>query len=160
MGLVKRKAAHIEYAQAVPLKYTIDGDACIYVQKGKCGACIKFCESDAIDFDQKKKIETLNVGAVVLAPGFEPFDPSEFDSYNYSKHKNVVTSMEMERILSASGPTTGHLIRMSDKKEPKKIIKVPKVVKKIAANPTRLKMIKIVKANISIISFPVHLGVS
>ncbi len=121
MGLVKRKAAYIEYAQAVPLKYTIDGDACIYIQKGKCKACEKFCESDAIDFNQEKRIETLNVGAVVLAPGFEAFDPSEFDSYNYSKHKNVITSMEMERILSASGPTTGHLIRMSDKKEPKKI---------------------------------------
>ena len=67
------------------------------------------------------EIVELNVGSIILAPGFEPFDPSKFDSYNYAKHPNVITSMEMERILSASGPTGGHLVRMSDHKEPKKI---------------------------------------
>jgi heterodisulfide reductase subunit A2 len=120
-GLVKRKAAYVEYPQAVPLKYAIQGDACIYVQKKKCGACIKFCPTDAVNFDQKEETINLNVGAVVLAPGFEPFDPSKFDSYNYAKHPNVVTALEMERILSASGPYGGHLIRPSDDKEPKKI---------------------------------------
>ena len=67
------------------------------------------------------EIVELDVGSIILAPGFEPFDPSKFDTYNYAKHPNVITSMEMERLLSASGPTGGHLVRMSDHKEPKKI---------------------------------------
>ncbi len=122
MGLVKRKSAFVEYAQAVPLKYSIDGDSCIYIQKGKCGACKKFCPTGAVDFDQKDQTETLTVGSVVLAPGFTPFDPSKFDNYQYAKLPNVITSMEFERILSASGPTSGHITRQSkDKREPKKI---------------------------------------
>ncbi|CAB1059543.1 heterodisulfide reductase, subunit A/methylviologen reducing hydrogenase, subunit delta [Olavius sp. associated proteobacterium Delta 1] len=122
MGLVKRKSAFVEYAQAVPLKYCIDGDSCIYIQKGKCGACKKLCPTGAIDYDQKTQINTISVGSVVLAPGFTPFDPAKFDNYQYAKLPNVITSMEFERILSASGPTTGHITRQSkDKREPKKI---------------------------------------
>ena len=122
MGLVKRKSAFVEYAQAVPLKYCIDGDTCIYIQKGKCGACKKLCPTGAVDFDQEDSIETINVGSVVLAPGFTPFDPSKFDNYQYANLPNVITSMELERILSASGPTMGHITRQSkDKREPKKI---------------------------------------
>jgi heterodisulfide reductase subunit A len=122
VGLAKRKSAFVEYPQAVPLKYSIDGDSCIYIQKGKCGACKKFCPTGAVDFDQEETTETLNVGSVVLAPGFTPFDPSKFDNYQYAKLPNVITSMEFERILSASGPTAGHIIRQSkDKAEPKKI---------------------------------------
>ena len=121
-GLVKRKAAFVEYPQAVPLKYSIDGDSCIYIQKGKCGACKKICPTGAINFDQELQNETLQVGAIVLAPGFTPFDPSKFDNYQYAKLPNVLTSLEFERILSASGPTMGHVIRQSkDKREPKKI---------------------------------------
>jgi heterodisulfide reductase subunit A len=122
VGLVKRKAAYVEYPQAVPLKYCIDGDACIWVQKGKCGACVKICPTDAIDFNQKTAAHRIQVGSVVLAPGFAPFDPARFDNYQYASLPNVVTSMEFERMLSASGPTTGHVQRMSkDKREPKKI---------------------------------------
>ena len=122
MGLSKRKAAFVEYAQAVPLKYSIDADNCIYFKKGKCGACKKFCPTGAIDFEQREKILNLNVGSVILAPGFTPFNPEIFDNYQYANLPNVVTSMEFERILSASGPTMGHITRLSkDKKEPKKI---------------------------------------
>jgi len=122
MGLVKRKSAFVEYPQAVPLKYCIDGDSCIFIQKGKCGACKKFCPTGAVDFDQKENNETLNVGSVVLAPGYQPFDPSKFDNYQYAKLPNVITSMEFERILSASGPTMGHITRQSkDQRSPKKI---------------------------------------
>jgi len=104
------------------LKYCIDGDSCIYVQKGKCGACKKICPTDAVNFDQKERSETLQVGSVVLAPGFAPFDPSKFDNYQYANLPNVMTSLEFERILSASGPTMGHVTRQSkDKGEPKKI---------------------------------------
>jgi len=122
VGLIKRKSAFVEYPQAVPLKYCIDGDSCIYIQKGKCGACKKFCPTGAVNFDQEDTTETINVGSVVLAPGFTPFDPSKFDNYQYAQLPNVITSMEFERILSASGPTTGHITRQSkDKGEPKKI---------------------------------------
>lgn len=121
MGLSKRKAAYVEYAQAVPLKYAIRGDACVKLTKNKCGNCEKVCPTGAINYEDQPENVTLKVGSVILAPGFSPFDPSRFDAYNYAKHPNVITSMEMERILSASGPTTGHLVRLSDKKEPKKI---------------------------------------
>jgi heterodisulfide reductase subunit A2 len=122
MGLAKRKAIYVQYAQAVPLKYSIDKANCIYfVKKGKCGACKKVCPTGAVDFDQKETVETLNVGSVILSPGFAPFDPTVFDSYQYAKLPNVVTAMEFERVLSASGPTMGHLVRTSDHKEPKKI---------------------------------------
>ncbi len=122
MGLVKRKSAFVEYPQAVPLKYCIDGNTCIFIQKGKCGACKKFCPTGAVDFDHKEETETLNVGAVVLAPGFSAFDPSKFDNYQYAKLPNVITAMEFERILSASGPTMGHISRRSkDARDPKKI---------------------------------------
>ncbi|MDP3284158.1 MAG: FAD-dependent oxidoreductase, partial [Desulfobacterales bacterium] len=122
MGLAKRKAIYVQYAQAVPLKYSIDKANCIYfAKKGKCGACKKICPTGAVDFDQKEEIVTLNVGSVILSPGFAPFDPTVFDSYQYAKLPNVVTAMEFERVLSASGPTMGHLVRASDHKEPKKI---------------------------------------
>ncbi len=122
MGLSKRKSAYVEYPQAVPLKYCIDADSCIYFQKkGKCGACKKLCPTGAVDFEQKEQIISINVGAVVLSSGFSPFDPSGLDIYKYASRPNVITSMEMERILSASGPTAGHLVRLSDEKEPKKI---------------------------------------
>jgi heterodisulfide reductase subunit A2 len=121
-GLVKRKAIYVPYAQAVPLKYAIDPARCIYfIKKGKCKACEKYCPAGAIKFNDIEENISLNVGSIILAPGFEPFDPSRFDAYNYVNHPNVITSMEMERILSASGPTGGHLVRLSDNKEPKKI---------------------------------------
>ena len=123
MGLSKRKSVYVEYAQAVPLKYVIDPDTCIYFKKkGKCAACKKFCPTEAVDFDQKEQVVMLKVGSVILAPGFIPFDPSRFDNYQYANLPNVITSMEFERILSASGPTMGHITRRSkDNKEPKKI---------------------------------------
>ncbi len=121
IGLQNRKAAYVPYPQAVPLKYAIDKDNCIYFQKGKCRACEKFCPTDAIKFDDEEKTFIVRVGSVILSTGFKPFDPKAFDTYNYARHPNVITSMEFERILSASGPTMGHLARPSDEKEPEKI---------------------------------------
>ena len=120
-GLEKRKAIYVPYAQAVPLKYAIDRDHCIYFQKGKCKACEKFCPTNAIKFEDSESTKSLKVGSIVLAPGFQTFDPLKFDKYRYAKHPNVITSIELERILSASGPTMGHLVRPSDGKEPKNI---------------------------------------
>ncbi len=87
----------------------------------ECYQCVKACLAGAIDHSMAPREKTLEVGAILLAPGFTPFDPSLYDTYNYTNHPNVVTSMEFERILSASGPFEGHLVRPSDHKEPEKI---------------------------------------
>ncbi len=119
--IAKRKAIYVPYPQAVPLKYAIDPDHCIYLQKGKCGACEKKCPAGAVNFDDQPKDLAVNVGAIILAPGFKAFDPSPLVNYAYTITPNVMTSLEFERILSASGPTSGHLARMSDQKEPARI---------------------------------------
>jgi heterodisulfide reductase subunit A len=111
--LIKRKAIYVPYSQAVPLKYAIDPDSCIYLTKKKCGACEKICPSGAINFDDTEKTITLQIGSVILAPGFSAFDPSRFDTYSYARLPDVVTSLEFERILSATGPYAGHLLRPS-----------------------------------------------
>ena len=120
-GLGKRKAIHVQYAQAVPLKYAIDAANCIYLTKGKCKVCEKICPADAICFEDQAKEFSINVGSVLIAPGCKVFDPATRDIYGYNRSPNIVTSLEFERILSASGPFAGHLIRPSDKREPKKI---------------------------------------
>ena len=120
-SLSTRKAAYIPYAQAVPLKYALDPVKCIYFKNGKCKACEKFCPAGAIKFDDKEETLRIDVGSVILTGGFQPFDPSKSDSYQYSNYSNVVTSMEFERILSASGPFSGHVTRLSDQKDAKKI---------------------------------------
>ena len=116
-----RKAIYIPYAQAVPQKYAIDRDNCIYFKNGKCRACEKFCPAGAIDFEDKPESFSLQVGAIILSPGFATFDPTGIRTWGYGDFKNVITSMELERLLSASGPTEGHLVRPSDKSEVKKI---------------------------------------
>jgi heterodisulfide reductase subunit A len=121
-GLDKRKAIYVEYDQAVPLKFSIDPEHCIKITKGKCGICEKKCPTGAINYDDQPQTVKLNIGSVVLAPGFKAFDPSVFDTYQYSNFPNVVTALEFERLLSASGPTLGHLTKQSaDHEEPKKI---------------------------------------
>ncbi len=120
-GLTMRKSAYIRYPQAVPLKYLIDPERCLYFESGKCRVCERFCPADAVDFTQKEKEITLQAGAIVLATGFKPYDPGANDTYNYKKFPNVVTSLEFERILSATGPYQGSLLRPSDRKKPRKI---------------------------------------
>ncbi len=122
MGVSKRKAAYIKYGQTVPLKYAIDGENCIYfTKKGKCRACEKYCPTGAINFHEKEVILPLNVGAVVLAPGFKPFDPTPYENFGYKKVPDVVTGLEYERLLSAGGPCLGHLTMPSTGREPEKI---------------------------------------
>lgn len=112
-GLIKRKAIYVPYSQAVPLKYAIDPQNCIYLTKGKCGACEKICPSGAINFNDQEKEITLAVGSVILAPGFQPYGPAAEDIYAYGRSPNVVTALEFERMLSATGPYSGHLLRPS-----------------------------------------------
>ncbi|MDH3568142.1 MAG: FAD-dependent oxidoreductase, partial [Desulfobacteraceae bacterium] len=111
--LVDEKLAHEEADRCLDC-----GSCC------ECYQCVSACDASAVTLEthaQREETTTIDVGSVILAPGFQPFDPSKFDNYNYAKHPNVVTSMEFERILSATGPFMGHLTRISDKKEPKKI---------------------------------------
>jgi heterodisulfide reductase subunit A len=120
-NLTKTKCIHIPFPQAVPAIPIIDKETCIYLNRGKCRVCEKFCELKAIDFNQKEGILDLEAGAIVLAAGSAEFDATLKDEYGYKTFPNVMTSIEYERILSASGPTAGHVQRPSDGKEPKKI---------------------------------------
>jgi heterodisulfide reductase subunit A len=110
VGLGQRKAIYTPFAQAVPNKPVIDTEHCIYFQKGKCRACEKFCEAKAIDFEQKDKIIEVEVGAIIVATGFEVFDPTPIYSYGYKRLDNVITSLEFERIVNSAGPTEGEIL--------------------------------------------------
>ena len=121
MALAGRKPIYVPYAQAVPNTPAIDRSVCMHFKTGGCKICTEFCGVGAIDHSQEDETVELNVGSIILSPGFKPYDPLVYDTYQYSHFPNVVTSLEFERILSASGPYEGHLIRPSDKKEPKKI---------------------------------------
>ncbi|MDH4221089.1 MAG: 2Fe-2S iron-sulfur cluster-binding protein, partial [Candidatus Aminicenantes bacterium] len=120
-GLIQRSAAYIPYPQAVPNKAIIDERYCAHILKDQCEVCKEFCEAEAIDYEQKEQKIELNVGAVILSPGFEIFDAKIKEELGYGHYPNVVTSLEFERILSASGPFAGHVLRPSDKTEPKRI---------------------------------------
>jgi heterodisulfide reductase subunit A len=120
-GLAKRKAIYILYPQAIPNIPVIDRELCAYFQKGTCRACEKFCPAHAIDFEQEDQFIEVEVGAVILCPGFDEFEPQAIANYGYGRYPNVVTSIEFERILSASGPYQGQLSRPSDKQTPGKI---------------------------------------
>jgi len=120
-NISRKKAIYIRYDQSVPHKYAIDPDACLYFKRGKCRACDKFCPTGAVNFTQMEKKVTINVGAVILAMGFKPFDPSKYDFFGYHMSPDVVTSLEYERLLSVSGPNRGMLQRPSDRMEPRKI---------------------------------------
>jgi len=115
-GLTPRSGIFVDYPQAVPLVYVIDREKCI-----GCGLCESFCQADAIEYDQKEKLEKLEVGSIILAAGFDEFEPDVKKEYGYGRFKNVVTATEFERILSASGPFGGHVVRPSDGEIPRKI---------------------------------------
>jgi heterodisulfide reductase subunit A len=109
-----RKAIYMYFLQAVPAVMTIDREHCLYLTKDRCGVCKKICQRGAVDYEQEDKEITLDVGAIVVATGFDPFDPGVPKEYRYGTYKNIVTSLEYERLISASGPTGGHLQRPSD----------------------------------------------
>ncbi len=114
------KAIHIHFAQAIPLITYID-ESCLYLKEKKCGICKTVCKNDAIDFSQTAQRIELKVGAVILAPGIEPFDPKVGNDYGYGVLQNVVTSMDYERLMCATGPHDGEILRASDKNHPHKI---------------------------------------
>ena len=114
-GLGSRTAIYSYFAQGIPSTHTIDADYCRQLQGKKCGICKKICQADAINFEQEDRIISLNVGAIIIAVGYDIFDPSQIPEYRFRELPNVVTAMEFERLLSASGPTHGHLDRPSDR---------------------------------------------
>ncbi|MFC2102451.1 FAD-dependent oxidoreductase [Bacteroidota bacterium] len=119
-NLSTNKATHIYFSQAVPLVPYID-ESCLYLKEEKCSICIGVCKNNAIDLHQKAEKRVVNVGAIVLAPGYEVYDPKLQNDYGYGKYANVVTSLDFERLLCATGPHVGEILRPSDLQHPKKI---------------------------------------
>jgi len=122
MGMGMRKAIYMPFPQAVPRVTVIDKDHCLFFQKGVCRVCEKFCQANAINFDQKPEKITLNVSSVILATGLELYNPAPISEYGYKRYGNVLLSLEFERLINASGPTRGELFRPSDGKHPRKIV--------------------------------------
>jgi len=114
------KAVHVYFAQAIPLITYID-ESCLYLKEKKCRICEAVCKNNAIDLSQEPEKKEINVGAVILSPGFEPFDPKIRSEYRYGEFQNVVTSMDYERLLCSTGPYGGEILRASDRKHPHNI---------------------------------------
>ena len=121
MNLNTRPAVYIPFAQAIPNVAVIDPTQCIKLKTGKCGICQKFCGAGAIDYEQKDTFIERQYGAIVVATGFKPIDISAFNEYGYADNKDVITSLELERLMNAAGPTNGVLLRPSDGTHPKVI---------------------------------------
>ena len=122
LGLDNRRAIYIPFAQAVPKVATIDADYCSMLKNGKCGVCSKVCTAGAIDYKQTDTLLEEEYGAIVVATGFNPIKLDNYDEFAYSQSKDVVTSLEFERLMNAAGPTGGTLLRPSDGTHPKTIV--------------------------------------
>jgi len=124
MGMGKRSAIYMPFPQAIPLKCTVDRDHCLMITRGKCATgplCVEACEANAIDFKQKDEEIEINVGAIVVATGYDLMDPSSLYEYGYARSDDVITTLEMERLISSSGPTGGEILRPSNGEKPKSI---------------------------------------
>jgi len=114
------KTVHIYFAQAIPLIAYID-ENCLYLKDKKCRICETACQNGAINLGQVEKTLEIKVGAILLAPGYEPFDPKVGAQYGYGKYRNVVTRLDYERLMCATGPYEGEILRGSDKRHPNRI---------------------------------------
>ncbi len=121
MGLSTRKAAYLPFPQAVPLIYSIDERSCLFLTKGICRVCERFCEAGAIDFKQKAEEKVIDAASIIVATGLDTYDPSPLKEYGYRRFKNVVTALELERMITATGPTEGQLLRPSDGRHPESV---------------------------------------
>ena len=122
LGMNNRSAIYIPFAQAVPKVATIDPNACMMLKTGKCGICSKVCGAGAIDYKQQDEFIERQYGAIVAATGFNPINIEKYDEFAYSQSKDVITSLEFERLTNAAGPTAGTLLRPSDGKHPHTIV--------------------------------------
>jgi len=121
MGLSSRKAVYIPFPQAVPSSYILNMDDCLGNNPIACGKCAQVCEKKAINYNDLDEVITRQVGAIIVAIGMDAYDPTEMDEYGYTRFANVITSMEFERLICASGPTGGHFVRPSDQERPRRI---------------------------------------
>jgi len=124
MGMGKRSAIYLPFPQAVPPKYTIDKDTCLMLTRGKCGTgplCVEACPENAIDFKQQDEEISLEVGALIVATGYDVLDPTQLYEYGYAESQDVITSMEMERLINSSGPTDGKIVQPSTGENPKSV---------------------------------------
>jgi len=121
-GLGTRTAIYTPFPQAVPNKPGIDRDNCIYFKTGKCGACAKACPTGAINYEMKDEFVDLDIGAIVVATGFQVQDTDIYGEYGYGRYPDIITGLQFERLASASGPTGGKILRPSDGTEPKTIV--------------------------------------
>ena len=137
MGLNTRGAVYIPFAQAIPNVAVIDKSQCLHFRTGKCGLCEKNCSAGAIKFDQAEEILERNYGAIIVATGFKPIDASAFGEYAYCQSKDVVTSLEFERLMNAAGPSKGTLVCPSDGRHPKEIVFVQCVGSRCSADAKR-----------------------
>ena len=133
LGMNNRSAIYIPFAQAVPKVATIDPNYCMMLKNGKCGVCSKVCGAGAIDYKAKDEFVEEKYGAIVVATGFNPISMEKFDEFAYSQSKDVITSLELERLMNAAGPTGGTLLRPSDGKHPHTIVFVQCVGSRCAA---------------------------
>ncbi len=122
LGMDNRSAIYIPFAQAVPKVATIDPNSCNMIKKGKCGLCATVCAAGAIDYKQQDEIIEEKYGAIVVATGFNPISMEKFDEFAYNQSKDVITSLEFERLTNAAGPSAGKLVRPSDGKHPETIV--------------------------------------
>jgi heterodisulfide reductase subunit A len=120
-NLAMKKCIHVHFPQAVPAVSIVDAARCLFLNRKECQICVPACRSRAIDLHQQPKRTTVTVGSVILAPGYEPFDPATQSQYGYGRFSNVVTGLEFERLISASGPHGGELLRPSDGRVPHRI---------------------------------------
>jgi heterodisulfide reductase subunit A len=122
LGMNNRSAIYIPFAQAVPKIATIDPDHCNMLKNGKCGVCAKVCTAGAINYKQEDEIVEQKYGAIIAATGFNPISLEKYDEFAYSQSKDVITSLEFERLTNAAGPTSGKLLRPSDGEHPHTIV--------------------------------------
>jgi heterodisulfide reductase subunit A len=111
-GMAKRAAIYVPFPQAVPLVYTVDPEACVFLTRGVCGKtfkCKDACTADAVNFDQKEEILEVDVATIITATGFDVFDPTRRPELGYGQYPQVITTLEFERLASASGPTAGRI---------------------------------------------------
>lgn len=121
-NLANARAINIPFPQAIPKKATINRDYCLHFTKGKCGTCQKVCPTGAVNYEMQDEIVTEQVGAIIVATGYDLFDASVYGEYGGGRYADVISGIQYERILSASGPFGGHIKRPSDGKEPKDIV--------------------------------------
>jgi heterodisulfide reductase subunit A2 len=121
MGLSSRRAIYSPFPQAVPSAYAVDISKCLGHNPIICGKCIETCKKRCIDFDMNDEELTFDVGSIIVATGMETFDPTPLDEYGYSRYENVLTSMELERLINAGGPTQGKVVRLTDGNIPKSV---------------------------------------